>query len=109
MNTDFQQKVKEYQAIKDADEQKAEQLLNELRQGIQKMAGGVVLYAIDNRTITISAATIDELCTIFEDLNKKESATKLSSISDSERDKQTSKNQYGPNNPYPGKYNFNNA
>ncbi len=100
MDKDFQQKVKDYQAIKDEDEQKAEQILNELRKDIRKMVEGDDSYTIDNRIIVISTATIDELCIVSADLDKKEPYNALSAISDSERDKQTSKNLYGQKNPY---------
>lgn len=100
MSTSFQQKVKHYKVIKDVDEQKAEQILIELRKDIQKMVEGDDSYTIDNRIIVISTATIDELCIVYADLDKKELGNTLSAISDSERDRQTSKNLYGPKNPY---------
>lgn len=57
-------------------------------------------YIVDNQIITISTASITELCMVYENLKRKESISTLSVISDSERDKLMGKNKYGPNNPY---------
>ena len=102
MNINFQEKVKDYQqAIKDDDEQKAEQLLKELRQDVHNMVGYIDSYAIDNRIICIQTASVDELRSVYEDLTRKVTTNTLSAISDSEREKQMGRNVYGPDNQYP--------
>ena len=70
MDTNFQIMVKDYHLIKDVDEQRAVQILNEIRQAIRDMTGGFELYKRDNQIIRISTATIDELCMIYEGLTK---------------------------------------
>ena len=95
------EKVRDYQqAIKYDDKQKAEKLLEELRQDIRNMVGYVDSYTIDNRIISIPMASVIELCMIYEDMDKKKTTNKLTIISDSERNKQMGKNLYGPNNQY---------
>lgn len=102
MNNSFQIKEKAYQqAIEDNDKQEAERLLEELRQCIHNMAGYVDSYAIDNRIISIPTASVDELRMVYEDLTRKVTTDTLSAISDSEREKQTGRNMYGPGNQYP--------
>ena len=102
MKINFQEKVKDYrQAIKDNDEQKAERLLEELRQDIHNMAGCVDSYEIDGQIISIPTASVYELCRVYEDLTRKNTTNTLSAISDSEREKQTGRNMYGPDNQYP--------
>lgn len=103
MNKQFDELVQQYnQARKEADVQKQDTILSEMRQNIQtRTSCENYKIEIENDTIILADASFEELLRIDGDINRKTSSDSMTDFSDYSRQTHQENNQYGPNNPYP--------
>ena len=102
MNEQFGELVQQYeQAIKDADVQKQETLLSEMRQNIKERTNGVDNYPIEGKSISIMNASFEGLLKINGDINRETTSDVMTDYGDSRRKTNLKENKYGPDNPYP--------
>ena len=101
MNKQFGELVQQYeQARNEADVQKQDTILSEMRQNLKERADGVN-FSQDEGTKSIMDASYEDLLKINGAIILKESSNSMTSISDYSRQTHEERNQYGPNNPYP--------
>ena len=105
MNKEFQELKEEYQEAKNEQNmQKQRDCLKKMSKNIEKRGGSAEIscYEVELDRIEVELDRIyEKLLAIDGDMNRKDSVNLMTKIADSEREKQSSPNIYGPNNQYP--------
>ena len=104
MGKDFNQLNTDYQkAIESKDQLQQEDLIKKMKRCLIEQNEGKDELTTHSGKYNIPSASYQQLLEINGVLNEMESQKVLTKISDDEREKQMSRNNYSPDNPYPGK------